>query len=293
MRFTPLAVLAAIAAIVVALWAPAPALAAPGTGDITAPTSGQTVKVGDSVKVAATASEVCQAAITLTTPGGQASTLVTREAPLCTGALSLGASFTPEAAGTYRLALAGDVQLSVVEITAAAPATPTPRETVTVTPSPTASASTSATPTATPKPTVTVTVTPKVKTPTPTPKPAVTRTVRATVTAPAPQVGAAPAPAPAPVVVLTGAPAPMPVMDTATGQEPAQEVVFPAASSAPPAGEPVALQLVAVAGQMADAVWRLIVGFVLCGALVGGGLWLMFTLRKRGSRHNGTGRKRG
>ncbi|MEU6713000.1 hypothetical protein ABZ897_16080 [Nonomuraea sp. NPDC046802] len=198
MRFTSLiCVFATLVALAVGcLFAlPAAAAALAETGQITSPTPGTALTTGKPVTVKATVTDACTATLTLRTPAGDKTNLVTEPGnPNCLGDIRLTGTFTPDAPGDYTLTVIGRVGLSEVNLTATAAPTPTPTVTVTETSTPTATPSASATPK--PTATVTKTVTPSPKasaTPTKssTAKPRVTTTVK--VTEPAPATGQQPA----------------------------------------------------------------------------------------------------
>ncbi|MFG6197837.1 hypothetical protein [Nonomuraea sp. JJY05] len=240
--------LAGIAAAIAVMLAPATAHAGTG-GSITSPANGNTIKAGTSLTVGADVTNVCDAKITITTPGGDTQPVASAPYdPLC-APTSFSGKYTPATAGSYTLTLAAGkgAVIDTVTITATTPPT---------TATPTATPTATETPEATPQPTVTVTVTP---TPTPTvtvtATPKATASKKATATAKAttkPKTASTPA---SPAVVYVNPPAPAPQAQPATTVEvpeirptmqeiPAPVAPAPAQVNTPPAANAVGMATV-------------------------------------------------
>ncbi|WP_043637394.1 hypothetical protein, partial [Nonomuraea candida] len=132
--------LAGIAA-VAAMLAPATAHA-DNAGSITSPANGHTVKAGTTLTVDAHVTNVCDAKITVTTPGGDTQPVAAAPYdPLCAPVTFTG-KYLPATAGDYTLTLAAGKGLVIdtVKITATSPATPTATPTATETAKPTETA---------------------------------------------------------------------------------------------------------------------------------------------------------
>ncbi|MEU4513148.1 hypothetical protein AB0G05_26940 [Nonomuraea wenchangensis] len=269
---------------------PAAAKALAETGQITSPASGTALTTGKPVTVKATVTDACKATLTLRTPAGDKTNLVTENGhSTCLGDISLTGTFTPDAPGTYTVTLSGSVPLGEATLTATDAPTPNPTVTVTETATPTATPTGSATPTPTPTATATVTKTAK---PTATPTKTVTAKAKpratATVTEPAPaanQQPAAPYYAPA---VPTTAP---------SGTDP-NTVTFPTAAApvTTVTAQPdymamwLAMQNMSATSKDDDgSIWDAILRVIGILAILGGigfAAWIGFkTLRKRGDHH--------
>ncbi|MGA4995907.1 hypothetical protein [Nonomuraea bangladeshensis] len=280
---------------------PAAAKALAETGQITSPASGTALTTGKPVTVKATVTDACKATLTLRTPAGDKTNLVTENGnSTCLGDISLAGTFTPDAPGTYTVTLSGSVPLGEATLTATDAPTPNPTVTVTATATPTATATGSATPTPTPtatvtktaKPTATPTKTVTAK-PTATPtktvtaKPTATATVKVTEPAPAAnQQPAAPYYAPAvPTTTPSGT-------DTDKATEPA-----PAAPVTTVTAQPdymamwLAMQNMSATSKTEDgSIWDAILRVIGILAILGGigsAAWIGFrTFRKRGNHHS-------
>uniref|UniRef100_UPI003F498EE2 hypothetical protein n=1 Tax=Streptosporangium sp. CA-235898 TaxID=3240073 RepID=UPI003F498EE2 len=277
--------LLALATLVVA--APSPAFAA-GKGVVISPASGAVLVAGEAVAMEATASGVCSPELVVTPPGGQPVLVAAGSGgALCTGAVTLAGTYTPEKSGTYKVAVMdGEVTLVSRDVGATGGPSPavtaTARVTVTATPPATQQEKTEATPSASAAPTVTVTATPKPKTSassTARPRPTATVTraaapVRVVVTTQPAPVAAAPAVV-APVLAPPAAPVDV--------QEP---VVLPTVTVTPV----VALGAVQPVASDGSGIGLGTVVLVAVLAVVGtvalGGLILWRVLRVRGDRHS-------
>ncbi|TMR92555.1 hypothetical protein [Nonomuraea basaltis] len=294
MRFVSLTcVFAALVALAVGCLFALPAAAYAAlveTGQITSPAPGTALTTGKPVTVKAVVTDACKATLTLRTPAGDKTNLVTETGnATCLGDISLTGTFTPDAPGDYTLTLIGSVPLSEASLKATAAPSPTPTVTVTETTTPTATPTTTASQvnsTASPSVTVTTTLKPKTSA---TPKPSTTAKSRPTAT-----------------TTVTAPAAP----DT-TGQQPTVINVVPAIPTAAPSGTdtndlpfPPAAPVTTVTAQpdyaahayqnMAansgnGSLWDAVLPVVTIMAILAGiaaAAWIGFkTFRKRGRHH--------